>query len=137
MEIDDDDDDEDIIDLKINEIQDEITNPPVVRDNVSINVDTNRRITISSVRNNIETRNLIPNSKDVNTNYGRTRIQTRSTLANLIFEVSKKNIQKESISFNDVWNHEDIEERELLWREAIRKEFKDIRNRNVWRTIPR
>ena len=36
-----------------------------------------------------------------------------------------------TIRFQEAWNHEDEEERNL-WREAIRKEFRDMIKRKVW-----
>ena len=39
-------------------------------------------------------------------------------------------------SFQEAWHHPDINER-LAWRAAIRKEFRDMINRNVWRYAKR
>ena len=36
------------------------------------------------------------------------------------------------LTFRDAWDHPDIAERKL-WRDAIRKEFKDMLDRKVWR----
>ena len=36
------------------------------------------------------------------------------------------------LHFKDAWDHPDIAERKL-WRDAIRKEFKDMLDRKVWR----
>ena len=38
------------------------------------------------------------------------------------------------ITFQDAWYHEDPEERKK-WREAIRKEFRDMISKGVWRRI--
>jgi len=38
----------------------------------------------------------------------------------------------EPTNFKEAWHHPDVEERGK-WREAIKKEFRDMTNRGVWR----
>ena len=38
------------------------------------------------------------------------------------------------IKFNEAWNHEDKEQREL-WRNAIRKELNSMNRKNVWKIV--
>ena len=136
MENENDDDDSNVIDLTENEGHETINKNPENRDGNQRDVNPNRRITRSIIRNSSELRDSMSTSVDTSTNYGRTRSQTHAMLTNLIFEVSESKCPQEPITFSDAWDNEDQSEREL-WREAIRKEFKDLRNRNVWRTIPR
>ena len=43
---------------------------------------------------------------------------------------------KEPKTFDEAWNHPNPEERKK-WREAIRKELRDMRHRGVWRVVKR
>jgi hypothetical protein len=45
-----------------------------------------------------------------------------------------ENDEKEPQTFNEAWNHESSKER-IGWRQAIRKEFTDMKARNVWRKL--
>mmetsp|Transcript_10575 Transcript_10575/g.23465 ORF Transcript_10575/g.23465 Transcript_10575/m.23465 type:complete len:546 (+) Transcript_10575:97-1734(+) len=45
-------------------------------------------------------------------------------------------IPEEPKTFDEAWNHPDPEERKK-WRESIRKEFRDMINRKVWRHVPK
>ena len=41
---------------------------------------------------------------------------------------------EEPLTFQEAWHHPHLQER-AKWRAAIRKEFKDMINRGVWRLI--
>ena len=53
-----------------------------------------------------------------------------------IFTSIEAKVYEEPKSFNEAWNHPDEVQREK-WREAIRKEFQDMKRRGVWKVIPR
>jgi hypothetical protein len=45
-------------------------------------------------------------------------------------------VEAEPTTFREAWDHPDPQSREK-WREAIRKEFRDMINRGIWRKIKR
>src|SRR6056300_736434 len=55
-------------------------------------------------------------------------------VADTCYYLDGKPIPETPKSFRSAWDNEDPKEREL-WREAIRKEFKDMNTRKVWRKI--
>ena len=44
--------------------------------------------------------------------------------------------KSEPLRFQSAWNHPNEKEKDL-WREAVRKELRDMRARNVWRKVPK
>ena len=57
-------------------------------------------------------------------------------IAKNIQEESRINDEEKPRNFQEAWNHPDPKKREL-WRAAIRKEFKDMIKRGVWRKTKR
>ena len=70
------------------------------------------------------------------------RDSTVTELANLLIDVAKvagevKDVVPQFIepkTFKEAWNHPDPRQR-AKWREAIRKEFRDMIKRKVWRRV--
>ena len=78
----------------------------------------------------------------VNTDNESGRDSTVTELANLLIDVAKvagkvKDVVPQYIepkTFKEAWNHPDPMQR-VKWREAIRKEFRDMVKRKVWRRV--
>jgi len=53
---------------------------------------------------------------------------------NLDFDNAYKQIPIEPITFREAYNHPDPEQREK-WREAIKKDFRDMQHHGVWKKV--
>jgi hypothetical protein len=61
------------------------------------------------------------------------------SITDLIFQTEEKqeiDDYEEPPNYDQAWNHQDGPQQKK-WREAITKEFKDMKDRNVWTLIPR
>ena len=121
-------DDENMMnDLQNNEFEDEVRN----------NMDDKLRMrTRSSNRPVLEVRKLMEINIDRTDDTGRTRSGRLFTndVANIVSE--EVDVINDPNSFQDAWDNPD-EIAKMKWREAIKKEFGDLKDRNVWRVIQR
>lgn len=113
-----------------------IENDYINNESSGIDREVSRMRTRSSYVPPLEVRNLIDNDVNRMEDVGSTRSGRifSNDVANIVCDDTE--LEDEPNRFNDAWNNS-VDTAKLKWRDAIRKEFSDLEDRNVWRVIPR